>query len=112
MIKKVTIDQLKPGMTIVKMASDLWEHLPGLYTKPGLIRSKEQVERIREAGYEQAFIEVKIPGEEPLEKRLDTMLKQSTVYPKQKKRVPASRSFFVLLLKVLIRFRMFFPGNP
>ncbi|MBC15990.1 MAG: metal-dependent phosphohydrolase [Desulfovibrio sp.] len=88
MIKKVTIDQLKPGMTIVKMASDLWEHLPGLYTKPGLIRSKEQVERIREAGYEQAFIEVKIPGEEPLEKRLDTMLKQSTVDPKQKKRVP------------------------
>ncbi|SOB59385.1 Metal-dependent phosphohydrolase HD sub domain protein [Pseudodesulfovibrio profundus] len=88
MIKKVTIDQLKPGMTIVKMASDLWEHLPGLYTKPGLIRSKEQVERIREAGYEQAFIEVKIPGEEPLEKRLDTMLKRSTVDPKQKKRVP------------------------
>lgn len=88
MIKKVPIDQLKPGMTIVKMASDLWEHLPGLYAKPELIRSREQIEAIRRAGYEQAFVEVKIPGESPLEKRLDTMLRQSTGDRAQKPRAP------------------------
>jgi len=88
MIKKLSIEELRPGMEIVRMTSDLWEHLPGLYTEPGVISSDTELIKLREEGYTHAFIEFKVPGEPSLEKRLDTLLTQSSDDHKPKKRVP------------------------
>jgi HD-GYP domain-containing protein (c-di-GMP phosphodiesterase class II) len=88
MIKKLTIDELKPGMEIVRLSSDVWEHLPGLYTEPGAIRSEDQVRRIRQNGFTHAFIEARVPGDPPLEKRLDAALAKHHDAPSPKLRVP------------------------
>ncbi|QGY40058.1 DUF3391 domain-containing protein [Pseudodesulfovibrio cashew] len=88
MIKKVAIDELKPGMEIVRLSSDVWEHLPNLYTVPGVIRSDAQIARIRNEGFRHAFIEVRVPGEPPLEKRLDQLLKETGESPPVRERVP------------------------
>lgn len=88
MIKKLAIDDLRPGMEVVKMSSDLWEHMPYLYTTPGMIKSDEQLKRLRKEGYLHAFVEVNIPGEPPLNQRLDSMLSDRSDAPPLKPRVP------------------------
>lgn len=88
MIKRLTIDELQPGMKVIRLSSDVWEHLPRLYTKPGVIRSDAEIARIRQDGYLNAFIEVRIPGELPLEKRLDSLLVNVQDSPPKRERVP------------------------
>lgn len=85
MIKKISIDELKPGMTVVKLSSEVWEHLPFLYSNPGIIKSAAHIKQIKAEGYKQIFVESKVPSE-PLEKRLDKMLTAKT--PPTKERVP------------------------
>jgi len=88
MIKKLAIDELKPGMEIVRLASDVWEHLPGLYTNPGVLTSDAQIARLRKEGFTHAFIEVRVPGEKPMEKELDALLARQKDNPPTRKRVP------------------------
>lgn len=87
MIKKLSIDELKPGMTTVKLSSAIWEHLPSLYNRQGVIASQEQIDRISREGYNHAFVEVTIPGES-LDKRLDSMLSDCSASPPEKDREP------------------------
>ncbi len=87
MIKKLSIDELKPGMTTVKLSSDIWEHLPSLYNRPGIIASESQIDRIRQEGFQHAFVELKVPGES-LDKRLDSMLSDRSTTPPEKEREP------------------------
>ncbi|EGB15244.1 metal dependent phosphohydrolase [Pseudodesulfovibrio mercurii] len=56
MIKKIPIEELKPGMEVVRVADDLWHHLPYLYAEPGIIESEEEVARLRELGYRETFV--------------------------------------------------------
>ncbi len=67
MIKKIAIDELQPGMEVVRLSSEVWEHLPFLYTEPGPITSEKQVNRIRSEGYLHAFIQT--VDAEPMEKK-------------------------------------------
>lgn len=85
MIKKISIDELQPGMTVVKLSSEVWEHLPFLYSKPGKIASLEQIDQIKAGGFKQVFIQSEIPNE-GLNKQLDKLLTSST--PPMKERVP------------------------
>lgn len=62
MIKKISIKDLRPGMVVATMKSDIWLHSPTLYTTPGVVESEEEVRRIVDAGYLEAFIE--LPGEQ------------------------------------------------
>lgn len=94
MIRKLSIDELRPGMVIVQLSSDVWEHMPNLYTRAGLIRSDAHIAQIKNEGYEHAFIEVKLP-EPPLEKRLDALLSKSQDTPRRKKRVPFEKEIVV-----------------
>ncbi|CCH49177.1 HD-GYP domain-containing protein [Pseudodesulfovibrio piezophilus] len=88
MIKKLPIEALRPGMSIVKLSSDVWEHMPNLYTQPGIIRSGDEVRQIKERGFEHAFVEVEVPGELSLEKGLDAILAQCDHAGPAKFRVP------------------------
>jgi putative nucleotidyltransferase with HDIG domain len=55
MIKKIAIEQLKPGMHVEDTGLTWHEH-PYLFTRAGLIRDHEQVERLLGEGYRDAFI--------------------------------------------------------
>jgi HD-GYP domain-containing protein (c-di-GMP phosphodiesterase class II) len=55
MIKRVTIAQLTPGM-YVEDTGLTWHEHPYLFTHAGLIRDRQQVERILGEGYRDAFI--------------------------------------------------------
>ncbi|WP_207264135.1 HD-GYP domain-containing protein [Desulfovibrio sp. Huiquan2017] len=57
MIKKIPITALRPGMNVVKVASDQWHHLPYLYSEPGIIESEQDVARLLELGYQEAFVD-------------------------------------------------------
>ena len=59
MIRKLSIDELEPGMEVVRLSSEIWEHLPFLYTRPGVLQTEEQIESIRKGGYMHAFIQVR-----------------------------------------------------
>lgn len=76
MIKKVSVDDLKPGMEIVQLNADVWQHLPYLYTKPGIISSDAQVERIRRDGYLHAFISVDSEAGLSDDERLEKLILQ------------------------------------
>ncbi|WP_319470876.1 HD-GYP domain-containing protein [uncultured Pseudodesulfovibrio sp.] len=86
MIKKIAIEELQPGMEVVRLSSEVWEHLPFLYTEPGPITSDEQVDRIRSEGYLHAFIQT--ADAEPMEKKLDRLLTERLRTPPTKPRVP------------------------
>ncbi|QJB55592.1 HD-GYP domain-containing protein [Pseudodesulfovibrio sp. zrk46] len=94
MIKKLAIDDLRPGMEVVQMSSSLWEHLPNLYTQPGPIKSEAHLKLMREQGYQHAFVEVEVPGE-PLEKRLDAILADRMKDAPIKERVPFDKEIEV-----------------
>jgi len=95
MIKKVPIDELKPGMEIVKLNSELWDHMPFLYTEPGIIKSKSQISRIREEGFLHAFIDIANPAGETDEKRLDHLISKREHTPPKKARTPFVREIEV-----------------
>ncbi|MBI9078551.1 MAG: HD-GYP domain-containing protein [Pseudodesulfovibrio sp.] len=95
MIKKVHIEDLQPGMEIVKLSSEIWEHLPFLYTEPGIIKSKNQISSIRENGYLHAFIKLDNSSSESDEKRLDRLISQREHTPPQKIRTPFSQEIEV-----------------
>ena len=58
MIKKIPTADLKPGMMVAKLQSSLWEHHPFIYTKPGLVESEAEAERIRDDGFLEVFVDV------------------------------------------------------
>jgi HD-GYP domain-containing protein (c-di-GMP phosphodiesterase class II) len=76
MIRKVPVEELQPGMQVVKLSSEIWEHLPFLYSKPGVLQSRGQIERIRADGYLHAFIQVDGPDETgaAMSRTLNTLL--------------------------------------
>jgi len=86
MIKKISIDKLKPGMEVIKLSSEVWEHLPFLYCEPGIIESEDKLSSIRDEGYLHAFVEFSTPGE-TTEQRLNKMLSDDHI-PPDKPRVP------------------------
>lgn len=80
-------------MTVVKLSSEVWEHMPFLYTTPGTIESTDHIARIRDEGYQQVFIEVPSTSKESLSKRLNTALTEGT--PPAKERTPFDREIKV-----------------
>lgn len=91
MIRKVAIKDLRPGMEVIQMSSDVWTFMPHLYTEPGMITSKSQILRIQKEGYQHAFVHLLEPGEtveEPMEKRLEKMLETRKNTPPSKPRAP------------------------
>ncbi len=93
MIRKISIDDLKPGMEVVKLSSEMWEHMPHLYARPGVIQSQEQVARLKEEGYRQVFVQ--IPGENKGltdEQRLDQLIADRDAIPPYKEREPFARA--------------------
>jgi len=74
MIKKLAIDELEPGMQVVKLTSEMWKHLPYLYAEPGIIKSKAQIARLKAEGYQQVFIEVETEDGLTDEQRLNLLL--------------------------------------
>lgn len=97
MIKKISIDDLKPGMEVVRMSSSVWEHLPSLYLKPGVIKSEEEVEGIRSQGFLHAFIQIK-DYIESMEERLSKLLLDRQQEVPTKKRVPFEQEMEVAKL--------------
>ncbi|WP_243544056.1 HD-GYP domain-containing protein [Pseudodesulfovibrio tunisiensis] len=87
MIKKVPVSELRPGMEVVKLHSDVWEHLPYLYTTPGPIRDRDEVVRIEGQGYRHAFIHVP-DNETPRAERLETVISDPGYEPPEKQRSP------------------------
>lgn len=87
MIRKISVDDLRPGMEVVKLSSEIWEHLPFLYSRPGVIESESQVERIRAEGYLHAFIQAGDPGAS-MNRRLDDLLVGADTAPPPRPRVP------------------------
>lgn len=63
MIKKIPVKELKPGMVVAKLQSSVWEQHPFIYTRPGMIRSEDEVERIRDQGFQEVFINAPDPDE-------------------------------------------------
>lgn len=88
MIKKLPVEELKPGMEVVKLSSELWEHLPNLYSEPGEIGSEEQISFIRESGFSHAFVKVDTGDDESMEEKLDRLLAEREFSPPLKPRVP------------------------
>lgn len=66
MIKKISIKDLRPGMTVARMNSDLWHHCPTLFTTEGPVETAEDVLRIVDAGYTEVFIEVQLGDRQQL----------------------------------------------
>ncbi|MCJ2166290.1 HD-GYP domain-containing protein [Pseudodesulfovibrio sp. S3-i] len=74
MIKKIAIADLKPGMEVVQLSSEMWQHLPYLYADPGIIESEEEVTRLQELGYRQVFVAMKNDSDLSDEERLDLLI--------------------------------------
>ncbi len=90
MIRKLSIDELEPGMEVVRLSSEIWEHLPFLYTRPGVLQTEEQIESIRKGGYMHAFIHVRDPGES-MDRKLDRLVSERGQSAPAKERVPFER---------------------
>lgn len=88
MIRKISIEELEPGMKVVKLSSEMWEHLPYLYDQPGTIQSEDQVARLKAEGYKQVFVEAPEPEGLPSEQRLDQLIADREQTPLQKERAP------------------------
>lgn len=57
MIKKISVSDLRPGMRVAELKSELWGAHPRLYSTPGVLASEEQIRSIAEAGFTFAYIE-------------------------------------------------------
>lgn len=62
MIKKISTKELRPGMTVARMQSDVWYQCPYLYTREGVVASAEEVQDIIDEGFLEVFIDT---GAEP-----------------------------------------------
>ncbi|GAB7022081.1 HD-GYP domain-containing protein [Salidesulfovibrio brasiliensis] len=94
MIRKISVQDLKPGMEVVRMSSDMWTHLPYLYTKPGVIESEMQIHRIRQEGYLDVFVRYEIPGStESEEERLERLILDRTSKAPAKNNAPFHEEF-------------------
>ena len=88
MIKKIAIADLKPGMEVVQLSSEMWQHLPYLYADPGIIESEEEVARLQELGYRQVFVAMEnAPGLSD-EERLDQLITGCAEVQQPKPRTP------------------------
>jgi putative nucleotidyltransferase with HDIG domain len=91
MIKKISVDELAPGMEVVQLSADVWQQLPYLYTKPGIIKDEAEVRRIRAKGFLQAFIRLAPAPENARlsdEERLEKLLRAREEHLKRKPRAP------------------------
>ncbi len=62
MIRKISIDDLRPGMRVAALESTVWLHHPFLYSKPGLIEGQGDIDAIRAAGFLETFIDTEPAG--------------------------------------------------
>jgi len=93
MIKKISIDELKPGMEVIKLSSEMWEHLPHLYTEPGVIESDEQIARLKKRGYRQVFVQMREEnGGLTDEQRLDQLISDREAAPRHRERAPFTQA--------------------
>ena len=88
MIKKIPIDELKPGMEVVQVAHDLWQHLPYLYSEPGIIESEAEVARLLDLGYREAFVATDEADGLTDEARLDQLISGRDLGRKRPPRTP------------------------
>ncbi|WP_419786535.1 HD-GYP domain-containing protein [Pseudodesulfovibrio sp.] len=88
MIRKVSVEDLEPGMEVVRLSSELWEHMPNLYTHPGPIKSREQVQALIREGFLHAFVRQEDADRLTTEDRLDQLVAERTFSPPVKPRVP------------------------
>ncbi|MDD3311128.1 HD-GYP domain-containing protein [Pseudodesulfovibrio sp.] len=87
MIRKVSVEDLEPGMEVVQLSSELWEHMPNLYTRPGPIESREQVEVLLREGFSHAFVRLDAGDDRSAEDRLDRLVAERTFSPPIRPRV-------------------------
>ncbi|MBG0790520.1 MAG: HD-GYP domain-containing protein [Desulfovibrionaceae bacterium] len=93
MIKKISIDELAPGMEVVRLSSEMWKHLPYLYAEPGVIESEEQVAALRKEGYRQVFVQLAEDNEGLTdEQRLDQLISDRDAAPPARERAPFKQS--------------------
>lgn len=91
MIKKISIDELEPGMEVVELASDMWKHLPYLYAEPGIIESEAQIARLKQEGYQQVFVETESEDGLSNEQHLNQLL-EGKGETAEKERAPFSEA--------------------
>ncbi|WP_147822292.1 HD-GYP domain-containing protein [Salidesulfovibrio onnuriiensis] len=84
MIKKISVDDLKPGMEVVQLNADVWQYLPYLYTKPGPIENEAQIERIRREGFLHAFVNLEADSPVSDEERLEKLILAQDHAPRRK----------------------------
>nr|WP_287411180.1 HD-GYP domain-containing protein [Pseudodesulfovibrio sp.] len=92
MIKKIPINELKQGMEVVELSSEMWKHLPYLYAHPGIISSVEEVARIKAEGYQQVFVKTENSDGQSDEERLDHLIRQREETPLSTPRTPFSEA--------------------
>ncbi|AMK10498.1 HD-GYP domain-containing protein [Pseudodesulfovibrio indicus] len=88
MIKKISIEELEPGMEVVQVAHDMWQRLPYLYMEPGIIESEEEVARLLELGYKETFVALDDGEGMTDEERLNELIAGRDHDREQKPRVP------------------------
>lgn len=74
MIKKIFIEELKPGMEVVQVAHDMWQRLPYLYMEPGIIESEAEVTRLIGLGYKEVFVDTDDGSGQTDEERLNQLI--------------------------------------
>ncbi len=95
MIKKISVDELAPGMEIVQLSADVWHQLPYLYAKPGIIKDEAEIRRIRAKGFLQTFIRLApSPENEGLsdEERPEKLVNIREGDPRRKPRKPFAQT--------------------
>jgi HD-GYP domain-containing protein (c-di-GMP phosphodiesterase class II) len=88
MIKKIPIEALKPGMEVVQVPGELWQHLPYLYTEPGIIESRAEISRLVDLGYREVFVNSEEESELSDEAHLNQLIAGSETGSRCKERTP------------------------
>lgn len=57
MIRRIDVKDLRPGMRVAEMQSDLWQAHPLLFSEAGVLRTWGAVRTVRDAGFTFAFID-------------------------------------------------------
>lgn len=86
MIRKVSVDDLKPGMEVVQLNADVWQYLPYLYTKPGVLDNDAQIQEIKRDGFLHAFVNVDPDSAGSDEERLEKLIQQQEDPPRKPKK--------------------------
>lgn len=88
MIRKISVDDLKPGMEVVQLNADIWQFLPSLYTRPGVIDSDAQVREIKREGYLYVFVNMEAAPGLSDDERLEKLISEQDHDPPQRAKKP------------------------